>query len=131
MDVDKEAFVEQWLKDNKQDIVKAHASDIRRATKDLALRASSNAALETAKAENERLRHEAETWETKFKAANSSWQEERHMVEVWKEDCRKAQEQVGKVGPLKERVTELETEIIRLKARLFDMTELLVEKETA
>ncbi len=123
MDIDKEGFVEQWLKDNKANIVKAHAFDIDRATRELALADCKAAELGEAKVEIKRLQNQAETFETKFKAANSSWQEAKHMVEVWKADCFEAMKQAEQVELLQARISELENEVIRLKARLFDMLE--------
>lgn len=118
--IDKEAFVEQWLKDNKSNIVKAHVFDLDRATRELALADCKAAELEKIKSENKRLQNQAETFETKFKAANSSWQEEKHMAEVWKADCLEAQKRAEQVEPLKERINELDMEIMKLKAMLFD-----------
>lgn len=121
--IDKEAFVEQWLKANKSNIVKAHGFDIDRASRELALADCKAAELERVKAENKQLQNQAEIFETKFKAANSSWQEEKHMAETWKADCFEARKQAEQVEPLKERISDLENEVIRLKARLFDMLE--------
>ena len=123
MDVEKEAFIEQWLKDNKANIVKAHAFDLDRASRELALNDCKAADLENLKSENKRLQHEAERLENSFKAANSSWKEEKHMAEVWKKDFHEAQKQAEEVEPLKEKINDLENEIIRLKARLFDLME--------
>jgi len=123
MNVDKETFVQQWLKDNKANIVKAHAFDIDRASRELALADYKAEELEKVKAENKRLQEQAETFETKFKAANSSWQEASRIAESWKTDYHEARKQAEQVDPLRKCISELENEVIKLKARLFDMME--------
>ncbi len=118
--LDKEVFVAQWLKDNKASLVKAHAFDLDRASTALAVKDCKAAELERARAESKRLQHQAETFETNFKAAHSSWKEAEHMAEGWKNDYHAARKEAEQVGPLNDRINELENEITRLKAMLFD-----------
>lgn len=120
MNIDKESFVEQWLKDNKANIVKAHAFDLDRASRELALVDFKTAELEKLRADNKQLQNQAETFETKYKAANSSLQEEKHMAESWKADYHEAQKIAEQVEPLKVQINELENQVIKLKAMLFD-----------
>jgi|GEM_PF-2698517 len=117
----KEVFVEAWLKEQKPHIVKAHEFDISRATRELYVRGAVQEDCDRLREENRQLQATAELWETKYKAVNCNFGEAQHMVEVWKDDCFAARTEAEQVAPLKEHIDVLDREIIRLKARLFDL----------
>ena len=121
MNVEKDEFVEQWLKDNKANIVRAHAFDIDRATRELSLTECKTDELAKIKAENSRLQYQAETLETKYKAVYENSENQKRWGEDWKKSYYEASERANQLEPLKEKIADLEKEIIRLKARLFDM----------
>ena len=117
----KEVFIEAWLKEQRPHIVKAHEFDISRATRELSVRGAVQADCDRLREENRQLQTTAELWETRYKAVNCSFGEAQHMVEVWKDDCFAARAEAEQLAPLKEHIDVLDREIIRLKARLFDL----------
>ena len=127
IDIDKEQFVERWLKDNKANIVKAHAFDISQANRELSLAKCKADELTKLKAENSQLQYQAETFEDKFKAANAELHLERKnaddLLNAYHEEKEKFESSgKGFESILIENET-LKAEILKLKARLFDMME--------
>ena len=117
----KTVFIEAWVKEQKPHIVKAHEFDISRATGEMSVKGAVQADCDRLREENRQLQATAELWETRYKAVSSDWGEAQHMAEVWKEDYFAAHAEAEQVAPLKEHIDVLDREIIRLKARLFDL----------
>lgn len=118
--LEKEAFVEQWLKNNKANIVKAHVFDIDRASTALALQTCKAAELEKVKTAKEET-------EQKLRAANETIQaltEQNNDYYNRKVEAEERAKEYSKFKPeleaAKEALAAKEAEIQKLKAMLFD-----------
>ena len=123
MDVDKEAFVAQWLADNKTHLVKAHEFDIERATKTMGLNICNLGELERLREECEQKHAHVERLKGELDRANGHRDSMTQASEGLRAEIARLQAVERGAEVHMNQIATLEYEIIMLKARLFDMME--------
>ncbi len=118
--LDKEAFVAQWLKDNKASIVKAHAFDIDRASTALAVKGCNAAELERAKIERDEAREQLERTKSTLEQVSRQNDEYYNRKVEAQERAKEYSKFEPELAAAKETIAAKDAEIQRLKAMLFD-----------
>jgi len=117
----KDEFVVQWLKDHKRYLVKAHSIDIENSNVASVLAEAKAKDLVKLQIERVDLIQKLTDVEQMYSAVLEELSNMQKECVSWKTDFLAAQEQAEQVEPLKQQIADLENELIKMKARMFDM----------
>ena len=120
-DIDKRDFCEQWLKENKAHLCKAHSFDISNASMEIALRNAKISGLEKKLEEQNDYKNENEKLQVELRNCKSNNESLEELLPEMEAAIVNLKNENASLASAQEQLVARDNEIIRLKAMLFDL----------